>query len=246
MSKQTIGSCIVNADRLVGVIGGMGPEATVDFMARVIAATPAQSDQDHIRMLVEHNPRIPSRQSAVRRDGEDPGTVLASIAARLQIGGADFIVMPCNLAHAWTPNIQSAISIPFVSIIDVTVARALSHTDGGAIGLLTTPGCFSAELYQHALADHEIVLQSSDELAAAMGYVKQIKAGDKSEKVAQGLRRLAEDLVTRGAQTLVAACTEFPLVLEESMFSVPFVSSTDVLAEKTVELALSDEPFPSN
>lgn len=236
----------MTGDRLVGVIGGMGPEATVDFMARVINATPAKNDQDHIRMLVEHNPKVPSRQSAVRREGDDPGGVLASIAARLQLGGADFIVMPCNLAHAWARDIETAVSIPFVSIIDETVARALQYDHGGAIGLLTTPGCFAAGLYQGALAGHELVLQTDDDLAATMRYVSQIKAGDKSENVAQGLRRLAEDLVSRGATTLIAACTEFPLVLDGSMFTVPFVSSTDVLAEKTVELALSDEPFPSN
>lgn len=236
----------MTGDRLVGVIGGMGPEATVDFMARVIAATPAENDQDHIRMLVEHNPRIPSRQSAVRREGDDPGSVLASIAARLQIGGADFMVMPCNLAHAWTHEIESAVCIPFVSIIDETVSRALQSNEGGAIGLLTTPGCFAANLYQDALAGQELVLQSDDELAAAMDYVRQIKAGDKSGEVAEGLRGLAGELVGRGARTLIAACTEFPLVLDGSMFTVPFISSTDVLAEKTVELALSDKPFPSN
>ncbi len=231
-------------DRLVGVIGGMGPEATVDFMAKVIAATPAQDDQDHIRMLVEHNPRIPSRQNAVRSDGKDPGPVLASIAARLQQGGADFIVMPCNAAHAWATNIESAITIPFISIIDESVSRALQDNDGGAIGLLTTPGCFAAGVYQEALAGHELVLQSPDELADTMTFVKRIKAGDKSDTVVHGLRGLVESLIARGAQAVIAACTEFPLVLDPSMFDVPFVSSTDVLAEKTVMLALSDEPLP--
>lgn len=233
----------VAGDRLAGVIGGMGPEATVDFMARVIAATPAQHDQDHIRMLVEHNPRIPNRQRAVISDGDDPGAVLASIAARLQIGGADFIVMPCNLAHAWATNIESAISIPFISIIDESVSRALQESDGSAIGLLTTPGCFAAELYQEALAGHELVLQSPDELADTMKFVKRIKTGDKSEAVVSGLRGLVDSLIARGAETVIGACTEFPLVLEPSMSSVPFVSSTDVLAEKTVMLALSDEPL---
>jgi len=233
----------VAGDRLAGVIGGMGPEATVDFMARVIASTPAQYDQDHIRMLVEHNPRIPNRQTAVRNDGDDPGAVLASIAARLQIGGADFIVMPCNLAHAWARNIESAISIPFISIIDESVSRALQESDGGSIGLLTTPGCFDAELYQEALAGHELVLQSPAELADTMTFVKRIKTGDKSEAVASGLRRLVERLIANGAGTVIGACTEFPLVLDPSMFNVPFVSSTDVLAEKTVMLALSDEPL---
>lgn len=231
-------------DRLVGVIGGMGPEATVDFMSRVIAATPAEADQDHIRMLVEHNPRVPSRQSAMRGEGEDPGAVLASIAARLEAGGADFIVMPCNLAHAWAGEIRSALSIPFVSIVEETVSCTLRHDHGAAIGLLTTPGCFAAGLYQEALADHELVLQSTDELAETMRFVARIKAGDKSDQVARGLRGLADKLLARGAQVLIAACTEFPLVLDASMFTVPLISSTDVLAEATVALALSDEPKP--
>ena len=233
---------MTTGDRLVGVIGGMGPEATVDFMSRVLAATPAEADQDHIRMLVEHNPRIPSRQRAMRGEGEDPGPVLASIAARLQTGGADFIVMPCNLAHAWATQIEAAVTIPFISIVSETVSRAQQQGSGGAIGLLTTPGCFAAGLYQQALAGHDLVLQSQDELAATMALVRRIKAGDKSNAVAQGLRELAGELVARDAQLLIGACTEFPLVLEASMFTVPFVSSTDVLAEKTVELALSDEP----
>ena len=126
------------------------------------------------------------------------------------------------------------------------MSRALQSSHGGAIGLLTTPGCFAAGLYQDALAAQELVLLSDDELAAAMEYGRQIKAGDKSSKVADRLRGLAEELVGRGARTLIAACTEFPLVLDASMFNVPFISSTDVLAEKTVELALSDKPFPSN
>ncbi|MGI9237975.1 MAG: aspartate/glutamate racemase family protein [Woeseiaceae bacterium] len=231
-------------DRLVGVVGGMGPEATVDFMSRVIAATPAEADQDHIRMLVDHNPRVPSRQSAMRHQGEDPGTVLASIAARLEAGGADFIVMPCNLAHAWASEIRSALSIPFVSIIDETVTSALQHNQGNAIGLLTTPGCFAAGLYQDALAGHELVLQSPDELADTMRFVARIKAGDKSKHVVEGLSELADNLLARGAQSLIAACTEFPLVLDASMFAAPFISSTDVLAEVTVALALSDEPIP--
>lgn len=232
-------------DRLVGVIGGMGPDATVDFMSRVLAYTPAKTDQDHVRMLVDHNPRIPSRQLAMRDEGDDPGKVLASMAVRLQAGGAEFVVMPCNLAHAWEVDIRSAIDIPFISIVDEAVSRALQYSDGdGAIGVLTTPGCFTAGLYQRALEGHELVLQSVDELSETMTFVERIKAGDKSEEVATGLQSIAERLVSRGARALIAACTEFPLVLQPAMFTVPFVSSTDVLAEKTVALALLSEPLP--
>jgi len=230
-------------DKLVGVIGGMGPDATIDFMAKVIDLTPARTDQDHIRMLVEHNPHIPSRQQAMAGTGEDPGAVIASLAARLEAGGADFIVMPCNAAHAWQPDILKAITIPFVSIVEESVVAAQEAGDG-AVGLLTTPGCFAAGVYQRALANQDAVLPTEGELAETLAFVERVKAGDKSEAVSAGLRALANRLLSRGASTIIAACTELPLVLDQSMFNVPFVSSTDVLAIKTVKLALGQEPLP--
>lgn len=231
-------------NQLVGVIGGMGPDATIDFMARVLQQTPGDTDQDHVRMLVEHNPRIPNRQLAMRGEGENPGPVIATMAARLETAGADFLVMPCNLAHAWQSDIQAASTIPFVSIIDVTVKSALDRSDeDSAVGLLTTPGCFAAGLYQQALADagRTVITQTPDELQAAMSLVEKIKRGDKSSDVASGLRTLADKLIGRGSRVLIAACTEFPLVLDESMFDVAFVSSTDELARKTVALALGTD-----
>jgi len=231
-------------DRLAGVIGGMGPDATIDFMSRVLSHTPADIDQDHVRMVVEHNPRIPSRQQAMRGEGEDPGSAIARMAARLESMGADFIVMPCNLAHAWKDDILESTSVPFVSIVTESVTAALDFADDGAIGLMTTPGCFESGIYQDALAGKGIVLQTPDELATTMSLVKNIKSGNKSAVVATGLREQAERLVARGATSLIAACTEFPLVLDDSMFDVPFISSTDVLAKKTVSLALCREPLP--
>lgn len=234
---------MAGSDKVVGVIGGMGPDATVDFMSRVLAATPASEDQDHIRMLVEHNPRIPSRQLAMCGDGENPGPVIAEMAARLEAAGADFLVMPCNTAHAWQSDIIAAIGIPFVSIIDASVAAAFDRSENtSAVGLLTTPGCFEAGLYQRALmeAGRPIVVQTTDELAATMSLIARIKAGEKTEEIVAGLRVLANELVARGAEVLIAACTELPLVLKASMFDAAFVSSTDALAEKTVTLALDD------
>lgn len=232
------------ADKVVGVIGGMGPDATVDFMARVLAHTPSAVDQDHVHMLVDHNPHVPSRQQAMAGTGEDPGPVLAQMAARLETGGADFIVMPCNTAHAWQDDIVAATTIPFVSIVEESVRAAREHVAGGPVGLLTTPGCLTAGLYQQTLADVDVVLQKPDELAETMSLIDQIKAGDKSEIVSRGLHTLGKRLVARGAAVLIAACTELPLVLDESMFDVPLVASTDVLAEKTVSLALGQEALP--
>lgn len=238
---MTGGALMAVEDKVVGIIGGMGPDATVDFMSRVLRATPATTDQEHVRMLVENNPRIPSRQLAMRGEGEDPGPTIAAIAARLEAAGADFLVMPCNLAHAWQGDIEAATGIPFVSIVAASVQSALDRSDDdGAVGLMTTPGCFTAGLYQQALraAGRSVTTQTQDELAATMSLVEQIKAGDQSDEVGSALRALANKLVDRGAKVLIAACTEFPLVLDESMFDVAFVSSTDVLAKKTVAIAL--------
>jgi len=231
-------------DKLVGVIGGMGPDATVDFMSRVLRATPAKTDQDHVRMVVDHNPGIPSRQLAMRGEGESPGPVIAAMAARLEAAGADFLVMPCNAAHAWQGDIRAATNIPFVSIVDESLRAALERSgEEHAIGLMTTPGCFAAGLYQQALADagRPAVVQTTDELSETMSFVGRIKGGDQSAEVAEGLKNLANRLVDRGAKVLIAACTELPLVLDESMFDVAFVSSTDVLAKRTVALALGDD-----
>ena len=218
----------------------MGPAATVDFMSRVMAESPAKNDQQHLRMIVDHNPRIPSRQLAMRGEGESPGATLADMARRLEISGADLLVMPCNLAHAWQSDIEAASSVPFLSIIDATVESALERSgDDSAIGLMTTPGCFAAGLYQQALIEsaRPLVLQTAEELAATMALVERIKGGDLSDGVAAAMRDQANRLIDRGARVLIAACTEFPLVLEESMFKVAFISSTDELAKKTVAVA---------
>jgi len=195
-------------------------------------------------MVVEHNPGIPSRQLAMKGEGENPGPVIAAMAARLEAAGADFLVMPCNLAHAWQSDIRAATSIPFVSIVDESLLSALSRSDDqSAIGLMTTPGCFTSGLYQQALSDagRPAIVQTPDELSETMLLVERIKGGDQSNEVADGLKQLANRLVDRGAKVLIAACTEFPLVLTESMFNVAFVSSTDVLAKKTVALALGHD-----
>ncbi len=237
---------MTGSDKLVGVIGGMGPGATVDFMSLVLGATPAAKDQDHVRLLVEQNPQVPSRQQALSGEGESPGPILATMAARLEAAGADFLVMPCNTAHAWQSDIVAAISIPFISIVDESVAAALSRSgDDGAVGLMTTPGCFAAGLYQDAIGanNRSVIEQTPEEMAETISLVDRIKSGDTSADVSNGLRALADALIQRGARILIAACTEIPLALDSSMFDVEFVSTTHVLATKTVALARGDSPL---
>lgn len=231
--------------KLAGVLGGMGPDATVDFMAKVIALTDARRDQDHVRMLVDHNPRVPNRQDAILGDGEDPGPALAAMAARLEAGGADFLVIPCNTAYVFENAILETVRIPLINIITESV-RAAEAGGAKAIGLLATDGCIRAGVYQRGIdaAGLQVVLPSAEELAAAMTLIKQIKAGEQDAETGTRMAKLAAALVARGADAIIAGCTEIPLVLTEAAVDVPLISSTDVLAQKTVKLATGAEPLP--
>ena len=145
----------VASELTVGVIGGMGPEATVDFMARVLALNDADRDQDHVRLLVDQNPKIPSRQQAILDGAASPEPCLAAMAARLEACDCDFLVMPCNTAHVFADAILAATRIPLVSIIDVTM-RAAAATSADRVGLLASAACVDAGVYQRALAKRQI------------------------------------------------------------------------------------------
>ena len=109
--------------KIAGVLGGMGPYATVDFMSKVISLTPADSDQDHVRLLVDHNPKTPDRQINTDEQRKAVRQTLADMALRLETAGADFLVMPCNTAHGFHDLAVERTSIPFVNIISETVAE---------------------------------------------------------------------------------------------------------------------------
>ncbi len=113
-----------SAQRVVGIIGGMGPEATVELMRRVIAATPADDDQDHIHLIIESNPKIPSRIAhLVDGSGADPKPELLRIARNLKAAGADALAMPCNTAHCYAAAIEEAASIPLLDMVELTAGR---------------------------------------------------------------------------------------------------------------------------
>jgi len=232
---------------VVGVLGGMGPDATVDFMAKVIALTDADCDQDHVRMLVDHNPHVPDRQHAILGDGEDPGPVLAAMAAQLEASGAGFLVMPCNTAYVFEDDILAATSVPLISIITESIAAVRERASAASsIGILATDGCLKSCIYQAGIeaAGMTAVLPTAGELEQTMVLIEAIKAGRHGKAAAAGMKSLASGLVSRGADAIIAGCTEIPLVLHDGDVHVPLVSSTDALALKTVKLATGIEPLP--
>jgi aspartate racemase len=230
----------------VGVIGGMGPAATVDFMDKLIKATKAEREQDNLRILVDCNPHVPDRNVA-KIEGSHPGPVLAEMAAGLERSGADFVVMACNTAHAYEADIRAALGKPFVSMIAETAAALkVRHATVKKAGLLAGTGCLDASLYQDALKAHGVEAVTLDEAGKArfMGLLYQIKRGDTSDAARAEMRSLADMLIASGAEVVVAACTEVPLVLSAGDVAVPLVDATDILVERTLAYARDGEALP--
>jgi len=194
-------------------------------------------------MLVDHNPNVPNRQTFILGGDEDPGPAMAAMARRLEAAGADFLVIPCNTAYAFQDSILDVINIPLISIIDESIAAVGEKAPGAKdVGLLATNGCLQTGVYQSAMSAKDLVaaLPEDDELEQLMTLVNGIKAGHKGSDVSAAMRKLAQALIDRGAAAIIAGCTEIPLVLDNSMLEVPLISSTDVLAQKTVQFALSE------
>jgi len=127
--------------RRVGILGGMGPEATILVMQKVLAAVKARDDADHIPLIVDQNPQVPSRiRHLIEGTGEDPGPVLADMARRLVAAGAQALAMPCNTAHHYAPAIRSAVAVPFLDMVEASVTHAATRARPGAqIGVLASP-----------------------------------------------------------------------------------------------------------
>ena len=206
----------------------MGPAATVAFLARIQALTPAEGDGDHIRVVMDLNPQVPDRNT---RPGEAEA-VLGAMAERLKAAGAEVLAMPCNTAHAQAGGIIAA-GLPFIDMIAATADAAVA--DGARrIGVLATPG--GEALYRAALEARgaEALMLAGEDRAAFMALVYGVKRGEVGPEARAGMARLAGALAEAGAQALIAGCTEVPLLLRAAEAPVPLTDSAEVLAAACV------------
>lgn len=215
--------------KTLGVLGGMGPAATLDFLAKLQAATPAARDQDHIRVLVDINPQVPDRNDP----GTAPGPVLAAMAVGLRDAGAQVLAIACNTAHAYAVEVRTASGLPLVDMIDSACQAARL---GGAekVGVLATGlalGLYGDRLIGMGL---EPLNLSKAKQEWFMSLLYRIKAGDLGDEVQDEMEAVAQSLVEAGARSVIAGCTEVPLVLFQDELDVPLIDAGLVLAERCV------------
>jgi len=222
---------------LIGILGGMGPEATVDLMRRVIAATPAADDVDHIHLLVDNNPKIPSRIAAlIEGGGESPAAELQRMTRGLVAAGADAIAMPCNTAHNYLGAIRAAAgAVPVLDMVALTARRAGELLPGGGrVGMLASTAVQLTGLYADELGERGVDIAFPLRQAELMQLIRDIKRGRCGAAERRRYAEICNALRDDGAKLLLVACTELSILADTLPAQIPSLDALDVLTAEIV------------
>ncbi|MEM3700920.1 MAG: amino acid racemase [Candidatus Bathyarchaeia archaeon] len=236
-------------EKVIGILGGMGPEATADLFFRIIRETPAKKDQEHLRIIVDNNPKIPDRTAAILGRGPSPMPEIIKTAKNLEKAGADFIAMPCITAHHYYEEIKKSVKIPILNMVELT-AQTISENFPKAkkAGLLGTTGTVKSKMFDKSLNKFNIKMIYPSENFQKMvmeAIYDYIKAG----KIIEGKKivvNVAKHLIDLGADVIICGCTETSLVLKNGDLTKPVVDPMQILAQTAVKVALGKMPIPKD
>ena len=224
--------------RRVGILGGMGPEATILMQQRLLQAIPAQDDSDQIPLLIDMNPQVPSRIAhLIEGTGGDPAPVLAQMARRLETGGAEALAMPCNTAHSYAASITSAVEIPLLNMVTLSAERA----GPGKVGILASPATRITGVFDTALAKVGATPVWLMDDAPLLHAIRIIKANGATVEARHILRAASEDLLASGAETQLVGCSEFSLIADATSAEARMIDTLDVLVDAVVAFATSKD-----
>lgn len=225
--------------KIVGILGGMGPAATADLFRKIIDCTPAESDREHLHVIIDSNTDIPDRTDALLHGGESPVPQLRLSAKRLETAGAELIVMPCNTAHCFYDEVASAVSVPVLHMIKLT-ASFLGREGVARAGLLATEGTVKTGVYERCFSGSgiELIAPDADAQTAVTELIYDgVKAGRRDFDTSR-FEDAARSLLDRGAQTLILGCTELPCAVSMCSLKLPCTDPTLILAQAAVAAAV--------
>jgi aspartate racemase len=228
------------AEKVIGVLGGLGPWATLDLFEKILRLTPAHRDQDHLRVIIDSNAKIPDRGPAILGGGADPTPALVATARNLERAGAEVLVIPCNTAHAFYDTVAASVHIPVLHIMEeVAAALRAAWPEVRRAGVLATKATVVARLYHRACAAVGVEVLTPDEPGqdAVTRTVYAVKANEAGPAETAAVAQVARDLVERGAGAVILGCTELPLVLRQADVPVPLIDSNLVLAQAAIRAA---------
>jgi len=220
----------MNGKKLLGILGGMGPEATVYFFKKIVEFTEAERDQEHIPIMIYNYPQIPDRVCAYVGCGESPLRELINGVKKLQSAGADIIAIPCNSAHLWLKEIQENTNLEILNMIELTVS---SIKQASKVGLLATTLTVNSGLYETPLRKKGIEVLLPDNQEFVMEQIRLIKRGQVIE-AKKNLLKIVDNFIDDGASHILAGCTEIPLALNNNKLQIPLIDPMDALATECI------------
>jgi aspartate racemase len=228
----------------IGVLGGMGPEATVLLQRKLIEKVPARDDHDHIPLLIDMNPQVPSRIAhLIEGTGEDPGPSLAAMARRLEVAGAVALAMPCNTAHHYADAITGAVSIPLLNMVELAADHAVAALGpGGRIGMLASPAVRRTRLFERALEARGLSTLWPDDDDAMLTAIRAIKTEGPCPAARDVMRAASGDLAAAGAGLQFIACSEFSIIADSVAPGVEAVDTVDLLVEAIIAASTAKDP----
>lgn len=224
--------------KTIGIVGGMGPLATADLFSKIILNTAAETDRDHIHIIVDNNTNIPDRTSAILYGGPDPLPEIKKSAETLKTMGADFILLPCNAVHYYYDRIAATIDIPVLNMLDIT-CKAISARGIKTIGLLATTSTIKTGIYQKRCDQYGIRMNIPDDLfqqEIVELITRGIKAGCKEYDCTE-INRKAWKMIGEGAEIIVLGCTELPVAYSMYHMDFPSLDPTYELAKAAILFA---------
>jgi aspartate racemase len=218
----------------LGILGGMGPAASAEFITRLIKQTPASCDQEHIPFVLWNEPRTPDRSTSIRDGDDKPLPYLLQGMQVLKAVGCTEVVIPCNTAHYWYDELVK-FKVPIVHIVDSVADELRDINVVGTIGVIATQGTIQSELYQNRLTDWNCIVPTQEEITTLVQpSIELIKAGDliKSHTM---IMTVVDSLISRGANSVVLGCTELPLAVRETeQNNIPLINSIDSLVKRAI------------
>jgi aspartate racemase len=222
---------------MIGILGGMGPEATILLQRKLVEATPARDDADHIPLMVDMNPQVPSRiNHLIKGTGDNPGPVLGQMAKRLQAAGATALAMPCNTAHHYAPYITKSVDIPLLNMVELAADCALKTVGhGGTFGMLASPAVRMTQLFEAAVAHHDISVLWPKDDDAMLAAIQAIKAQGPCQLARDAMQAASQELAQAGAALQFVACSEFSIISDSVANGVQAVDTIDLLVDAIVK-----------
>lgn len=227
----------------IGILGGMGPEATVYMYESIIKNTRIKRDQDHIPVIILSNPQVPPRTEAIFNKAPDPTPILVKGAKTLQRAGADFIIMPCITAHYFLSGVTSQTPVSFISLLEESLQWTLKELTGiKKVGILSSTGTLKSQLFHKTFArgDIDIITPKEKEQVQVMEAIfgpQGVKAGFTTGFSQETAVRTANSLIQRGAEAIIAGCTEIPLILKPQSIPVPLIEPMSLAARAAIKKA---------